>query len=57
VVCRIIIGRTLVGGANAFVLVVEDSKSFADAVANKLAKEVDVAGRSALGRLSSRPSQ
>jgi hypothetical protein len=38
-------------------VVVEDFKSFADAVANKLAKEIDVADRSAVGRISSRPSQ
>jgi death on curing protein len=37
--------------------VVEDFKSFADAMANKLAKEIDVADRSAVGRISSRPSK
>jgi hypothetical protein len=35
------------------VLVVEDFKSFADAMANNLAKEIDVAERSAVGRISS----
>ena len=43
----------MIGGPNAFVLVVEDFKSFADAMANKLAKEIDVAERSAAGRISS----
>jgi hypothetical protein len=38
-------------------LVVEDFKSFAAAMANKLAKEIDVADPSAVGRISSRPSQ
>jgi hypothetical protein len=37
--------QNVIGGPNAFVLVVEDFKSFADAMANKLAKEIDVADR------------
>ena len=37
--------QNVVGGANAFLIVVEDFNSFADAMANKLAKEIDVAGR------------
>jgi hypothetical protein len=49
--------QNVIGGPNAFVLVVEDFKSFADAMANKLAKEIYVADRSAVGRISSRPSQ
>jgi hypothetical protein len=49
--------QNVIGGPNAFVLVVEDFKSFADAMANKPAKEIDVADRSAVGRISSRPSQ
>ena len=49
--------QNVIGGPNAFVLVVEDFKSFADAMAKKLAKEIDVADRSAVGRSSSRPSE
>jgi hypothetical protein len=49
--------QNVIGGPNAFVLVVEDFKSFADAMANKPAKEIDVTDRSAVGRISSRPSQ
>ena len=45
--------QNVIGGPNAFVLVVEDFKSFADAMANKLAKKIDVAERSAIGRISS----
>jgi hypothetical protein len=36
--------QNVIGGANAFLIVVKDFKSFADAMANKLAKEIDVAG-------------
>jgi hypothetical protein len=36
--------QNVIGGPNAFLLVVEDFNSFADAMANKLAKEIDVAG-------------
>lgn len=35
--------QNVIGGPNAFLIVVEDFKSFADAMANKLAKEIDVA--------------
>jgi hypothetical protein len=49
--------QNVIGGPNAFVLVVEDFKSFADAMAKKLAKEIDVADRSAVDRISSLPSQ
>jgi Protein of unknown function (DUF1194) len=35
--------QNVIGGPNAFLLVVEDFNSFADAMANKLAKEIDVA--------------
>ena len=36
--------QNVIGGPNAFLIVVEDFNSFADAMANKLAKEIDVAG-------------
>jgi hypothetical protein len=36
--------QNVIGGPNAFLLVVQDFNSFADAMANKLAKEIDVAG-------------
>jgi len=36
--------QNVIGGANAFLIVVQDFNSFADAMANKLAKEIDVAG-------------
>ena len=49
--------QNVIGGPNAFVLVVEDFKSFADAMAKKLAKETDVAERPAVGRISSLRSQ
>jgi Protein of unknown function (DUF1194) len=39
--------ENVIGGPNAFLLVVQDFNSFADAMANKLAKEIDVAGRAA----------
>ena len=38
--------QNVIGGPNAFLIVVEDFNSFADAMANKLAKEIDVAGGS-----------
>jgi Protein of unknown function (DUF1194) len=47
--------QNVIGGPNAFVLVVEDFKSFADAMANKLAKEIDIAERPSGGRISSLP--
>jgi hypothetical protein len=45
--------QNVVGGSNSFLLVVEDFNSFADAMANKLAKEIDVAGSSGEKRLTS----
>ena len=44
--------QNVIGGPNAFLLVVQDFNSFADAMANKLAKEIDVAGL-ATSRVSS----
>src|SRR5262249_36680524 len=35
--------QNVIGGPNAFLIVVQDFNSFADAMANKLAKEIDVA--------------
>jgi hypothetical protein len=35
--------QNVIGGANSFLLVVKDFNSFADAMANKLAKEIEVA--------------
>jgi hypothetical protein len=43
----------VIGGPNAFLLVVQDFNSFADAMANKLAKEIDVARAGIEKRLSS----
>jgi len=37
--------QNVIGGANAFLVVVKDFNSFADAMASKLAKEIDVADR------------
>jgi hypothetical protein len=45
--------QNVIGGPNAFLIVVEDFNSFADAMANKLAKEIDVAGSSTGERVSS----
>lgn len=36
--------QNVIGGADAFLIVVKDFNSFADAMANKLAKEINVAG-------------
>jgi hypothetical protein len=47
--------QNVIGGSNAFLLVVQDFNSFADAMANKLAKEIDVAGSAAEKRVSSLP--
>src|SRR5262249_52391767 len=44
--------QNVIGGPNAFLLVVEDFNSFADAMANKLAKEIDVAGSAAKKQVS-----
>jgi len=35
--------QNVIGGPNSFLLVVQDFNSFADAMANKLVKEIDVA--------------
>ena len=43
--------QNVIGGPNAFLIVVKDFNSFADAMANKLAKEIDVAGGAA-GKLA-----
>jgi Protein of unknown function (DUF1194) len=45
--------QNVIGGPNAFLLVVQDFNSFADAMANKLAKEIDVAAAAAQERVSS----
>jgi hypothetical protein len=45
--------QNVIGGPNSFLLVVKDFNSFADAMAQKLAKEIDVAGTAAEKRLSS----
>jgi hypothetical protein len=42
----------VIGGTNAFLLVVQDFNSFADAMAQKLAKEIDVAGPAGEKRVS-----
>jgi hypothetical protein len=42
----------VIGGTNAFLLVVQDFNSFADAMAQKLAKEIDVAGPAGEKRMS-----
>jgi Protein of unknown function (DUF1194) len=47
--------QNVIGGANAFLLVVQDFSSFADAMAQKLAKEIDVARAAAEKRVSSLP--
>ena len=47
--------QNVIGGPNAFLLVVQDFNSFADAMANKLAKEIDVAGAAVERRVSSLP--
>ena len=44
--------QNVIGGPNAFLLVVQDFNSFADAMANKLAKEIDVARAGTEKRLS-----
>ncbi len=47
--------QNVIGGPNAFLLVVQDFNSFADAMANKLAKEIDVAHEAGENRFSSLP--
>jgi Protein of unknown function (DUF1194) len=44
--------QNVIGGPNAFLIVVKDFNSFADAMANKLAKEIDVAGGAAGERVA-----
>jgi len=44
--------QNVIGGSNSFLLVVEDFNSFANAMANKLAKEIDVASSNAEKQLS-----
>src|SRR5690242_15489943 len=44
--------QNVIGGPNAFLLVVQDFNSFADAMAQKLAKEIDVAGSAGEKRVS-----
>src|SRR5258707_6058997 len=44
--------QNVIGGTNAFLLVVQDFNSFADAMAQKLAKEIDVAGQAGEKRMS-----
>jgi uncharacterized protein DUF1194 len=44
--------QNVIGGPNSFLVVVQDFNSFADAMANKLAKEIDVAGGAEKNRLS-----
>jgi hypothetical protein len=44
--------QNVIGGANAFLLVVQDFNSFADAMAQKLAKEIDVAALAGEKRMS-----
>ena len=45
--------QNVIGGPNAFLVVVKDFNSFADAMANKLAKEIDVARGAAGEQVSS----
>jgi hypothetical protein len=47
--------QNVIGGPNAFLLVVQDFNSFADAMANKLAKEIDVAREAGEERFSALP--
>ena len=48
--------QNVIGGSNAFLLVVQDFNSFADAMANKLAKEIDVSGSAGTQLSLLRPS-
>jgi len=45
--------QNVIGGPNAFLIVVQDFNSFADAMANKLSKEIDVAGERSGEQVSS----
>ncbi|MGH7063705.1 MAG: DUF1194 domain-containing protein [Stellaceae bacterium] len=48
--------QNVIGGANSFLIVVKDFNSFADAMANKLAKEIDVAAGAGGEQLSELPA-
>ena len=45
----------MIGGPNPFVLVINDFKSFADSMADKLTKEIDLAERPTARRISALP--
>jgi Protein of unknown function (DUF1194) len=45
--------QNVIGGPNSFLLVIQDFNSFADAMASKLAKEIDVAGVAVERQMSS----
>jgi hypothetical protein len=47
--------QNVVGGPNSFLLVVQDFNSFADAMAQKLAKEIDLASGNGDRQISSLP--
>src|SRR5215468_10132658 len=47
--------QNVIGGPNSFMFVVQDFNSFADAMAQKLAKEIDVARAAALKQISQLP--
>ncbi len=47
--------QNVIGGTNSFLIVVQDFKSFADAMANKLAKEIDVSQRPVREQVSALP--
>jgi hypothetical protein len=47
--------QNVIGGADSFLIVIQDFKSFADAMANKLAKEIDVSERAGPEQVSALP--
>ena len=47
--------QNVIGGAESFLIVIQDFKSFSDAMANKLAKEIDVSERRAREQISALP--
>ena len=47
--------QNVIGGPDAFLIVIEDFHTFADAMANKLSKEIDVSGRGLREQVSSLP--
>ena len=53
--CRTTIEENVIGGPGAFLLVVENFDTFADAMANKLAKEIDVSQRPVREQVSALP--